>query len=306
MNPGYFEKIVVHGLKLFSYIFKRLDKVYLERDLDHIVKDSAKLLRKYLPVSSYGIKIVWAESETLERYLDRGFVVIRMKYHKNRARNIARALIAYMPYILPSEARAIIEPDLALALSCVVAIRITKHDPEVVHQIYETANVSFQDSSKGKALLGKLEEIDEQSLFTRILLPEVIKSCLKAYPKTPKELKDEISVLVDILHALVKGELIGRPPILGGKYVNLSVVRVAKPEKILLDPNLQAHLNFAKFCRTRTLYVLAAGVKSKWASKLTQSISKELKCKIDFEDVYRATYRGSPTNIYCAKLSSSS
>ena len=148
MNPGYFEKIVVHGLKLFSYIFKRLDKVYLERDLDHIVKDSAKLLSKYLPVSSYGIKIMWAESETLEGYLDRGFVVIRMKYHKNRARNIARALIAYMPYILPSEARAIIEPDLALALSCVVAIRIAKHDPEVVHQIYETANVNWRDYSR--------------------------------------------------------------------------------------------------------------------------------------------------------------
>jgi hypothetical protein len=88
-NPGYFEKIVLHILRLASYILRRLDKVYLERDLSYIIKYSAKSLEKFFPAPSPGLKIVWTESETLEGYLERGFVVVRMKYHKNRARNIA-------------------------------------------------------------------------------------------------------------------------------------------------------------------------------------------------------------------------
>lgn len=300
-SPGYFEKIVVHFLKLASYIIKRLDKAYLERDIKHMVSDSLKSLNKYVPISTHGLKVVWAESDTVEGYLDRGFVIVRMKYHKNRARNIARALIAYIPHILPAEASAVMEPDFALALSCVLAIGFAKHNPEVVRQIYEAADVRFQNRSEGKDFIGKLEEIDEQSLFSRMLLPEVIKACLKAYPKRPKKLKEEITNLVDILYTLVKGEPL-RHPVLRGKYINLAIVRVARPEKILMDPELEAHLEYAKGCRTETLYVLAAGVKAKWASKLTRRISKELKCKIDFEDIYIAKYRESLTDIYCARL----
>ena len=88
-----------------------------------------------------------------------------------------------------------------------------------------------------------------------------------------------------------------------GKYINLALVRVAKPEKILLDPELGMHLNFARHCQTRTLYILAAGYNAKLASKLTKRIAKELKFKVDFEDVYKAKYKGSLTDIYCGRLS---
>jgi len=101
-------------------------------------------------VSSPELKVIWTESETLESYLERGFVVVRMKYHKNRARNIARALTVYIPEILPSEARAVMDPDLALAMSSVIATNIAERDPLVVQQIYEAVDVRFQDSSKGK------------------------------------------------------------------------------------------------------------------------------------------------------------
>ena len=149
-NPGYFEKIILHILRIVSYVSKRLDKIYLERDLNHTIKDSVKSLEKFLPVSSPELKVIWTESETLESYLERGFVVVRMKYHKNRARNIARALTVYIPEILPSEARAVMDPDLALAMSSVIATNIAERDPLVVQQIYEAVDVRFQDSSKGK------------------------------------------------------------------------------------------------------------------------------------------------------------
>lgn len=303
-NPGYFEKIILHILRIVSYVSKRLDKIYLERDLNHTIRDSVKSLEKFLPVSSPELKVIWTESETLEGYLERGFVVVRMKYHKNRARNIARALTIYIPEILPFEARAVMDPDLALAMSSVIATNIAERDPLVVQQIYEAVDVRFQDSSKGKDLLGNLQEIDEQSLFSRILAPQIIRGCLKAYPRRPQELQDEIQKLIEILSTLIRGELLPRP-ILNGKYINLAIVRVASPEKIILDPELESHLKFAKHCRTKTLYVLAAGTKAKLASKLTQRISKEMNCKIDFEDVYKGTYKGKLTDIYCSKLSGS-
>ena len=304
INPGYFEKIVLHILRIASYISKRFDKMYLERDLNHIIKDSIKSLEKFFPVSSPGIKVVWTESETLEGYLERGFVVVRMKYHKNRARNIARALTVYIPEILPSEAKAIMDPDLALAISCVIATNIAEYNPSIVQQIYEAVEVRFQEPSKGKGLLGKLQEIDEESLFSRILVPEVVQGCLKAYPRKPPELQDEIQKLIEMLSILVKGEPLARP-ILNGRYLNLAIVRVASPEKIILDPELESHLRFAKRCQTKTVYVLAAGTKAKLATKLTQRISKEMNCKIDFESVYKARYKGKLTDIYCSRLSSS-
>lgn len=302
-NPGYFEKIILHILRLVSYVSKRLDKLYLERDLNHTIKDSVKSLEKFLPVSSPELKVIWTESETLEGYLERGFVIVRMKYHKNRARNIARALTVYIPEILPSEAKAVMDPDLALAISCVIATDIAERNPSIVQQIYEAVDVRFQNPSDGKDLLGKLQEIDEQSLFSRILVPEIISGCLKAYPRRPPELQHEIQTLIDLLGTLVRGELLPRP-ILNGKYINLAIVRVASPEKIILDPELESHLKFAKHCQTKTLYVLAAGTKAKLASKLTQRICKEMSCKVDFEDVYKAMYKGKLADVYCSKLSS--
>jgi len=302
-NPGYFEKIILHILKLVSYVSKRIDKIYLERDLNHTIKDSVKPLEKFLPVSSPELKVIWTESETLEGYLERGFIVVRMKYHRNRARNIARALTVYIPEILPSKAKAVIDPDLALAVSCVIATDIAKRNPSIVQQIYEAVDVRFQDPSTGKDLLGKLQEINEESLFSRILVPEIIKGCLRAYPRRPPELREEIQKLTELLGTLVRGELLPIP-ILNGKYINLAIVRVASPEKIILDPELESHLKFAKHCRTETLYVLAAGIKAKLASKLTQRICKEMNCKIDFEDVYKAKYKGKLTDVYCSKLSS--
>ncbi len=302
-NPGYFEKIILHILRLVSYVSKRLDKIYLERDLNHTIKDSLKSLEKFLQVSSPELKVIWTESETLEGYLERGFVIVRMKYHKNRARNIARALTVYIPEILPSEAKAVMDPDLALSISCVIATDIAERNPSIVQQIYEAVDVRFQNPSDGKNLLGKLQEIDEQSLFSRILVPEIISGCLKAYPRRPRELQNEIQTLIDLLGTLVRGELLPRP-ILNGKYINLAIVRVASPEKIILDPELESHLKFAKHCQTKTLYVLAAGTKAKLASKLTQRICKEMSCKVDFEDVYKAMYKGKLADVYCSKLSS--
>jgi hypothetical protein len=195
------------------------------------------------------------------------------------------------------------DPDLALAISCVIATDIAERDPSVVQQIYEAVDVRFQDSLKGKNMLGKLQEIDEQSLFSRILVPEIIGGCLKAYPRRPPELQDEIQKLIELLGALVRGETLPRP-ILNGKYINLALVRVARPEKIILDPELESHLKFAKLCQTRTLYVLAAGTMAKLASKLTHRICKEMNYKIDFENVYKATYKGKLTDVYCSKISS--
>jgi hypothetical protein len=303
ISPERYEKICIHILKVASYVSKRLDKNYAERDIEHLVNSSAKSLNKYFPVITRGIKILWAESDDVESYLDRGFVVVRMKHHKSRARNIARALMAYIPHILPPEVGAVMETDLALAISYIIAIGMAEREPEVVRQIHEAVSIRFEDSLTVKDLLPKLEEIDKESLFSRILLPEVVKACLNVYPRRPQDLRSEIMDLVELLYALVKGDL--RKPIIKGKYLNLALIRVAKLEKILLDPELEAHLKFAEKANTRTIYVLAAGQNAKLASKLTARISKELKYTIDFEDVYRAMYKGSLTNIYCGKLSTS-
>ena len=300
--PERYEKILIHFLKIASYFAKRMDKNYVERDVKHLVDVTARTLNKYFPVISRGIKILWVESDEIESYLDRGFVVVRMKYHKSRARNVARALVAYIPHILPSEVEAVIEADLALAISCIIATRMAEKEPEVVRQIYEAISMRFEDSLAAKEILAKLEEIDEESLLSRILLPEITKACLNAYPRRPSELRDEIGSLINMLSKLVKGEVVEKP-VIRGKYVNLALVRVAKPEKIILDPELEAHLNFAKLCQTTSIYVLAAGYNAKLASKLTARISRELNYKVDFEDTYKAMYRGNLTDVYCGKLS---
>ena len=303
VSPERYEKIYIHVLKVASHVNKRLDKNYAERDIEHLVNSSAKSLNKYFPVVTRGIKILWTESDDVESYLNRGFVVVRMKYHKSRARNVARALMAYIPHILSPEVGAVMETDLALAISYVVAVGMAEKEPEVVRQIHEAVSIRFKDSLTVKDLLPKLEEIDEQSLFSRILLPEIVKACLNAYPRRSQDLRDEIMNLIELLYALVKGDL--RKPIIKGKYLNLALIRVAKLGKALFDPELEAHLKFAEKANVREIYVLAAGKNAKLASKLTARISKELKYTIDFEDVYRAMYRGSLTNIYCGKLSAS-
>ncbi len=297
-NPELLEKLVVWFYKILSFIFKQFDKYYLEKDLRVLIRESASKLYAHTSIMPFDIRIYWAE-EDLESYLDRGMVIIRMKYSKNRAANMAKALLTALPYMLPAQVKSMLDQDLMSSLTCIMARNIAEYDPEVVKYLYDIMDEEVQKYPHVKDLMTKLENIDEQSLFSRILLPEIVDATIKAYPRKIPNLREEILKAIDMLYSLVTYSI--DRPVLRGRFLDFLVVRVAKPEKVLLDWK-EPYIAFIKRFLTRNIYVIAAGKFAGYAPKVSREIVKKLNYEVVFEDKYRGIYKGQSMTLYCAKL----
>ncbi|RLI80544.1 hypothetical protein DRP04_08055 [Archaeoglobales archaeon] len=300
--PKNFETIVLHFQRLlatFSYYHR---KKYISNYIEKLTERELENINKCVKISNKKLKIIWTEEDVVESWLDKGFVIIRMKKHKNMHENLAKALLAYLPYTLPPTVHATVRKDLTDGISYFIARDISKDDPYVVAELRKVIESKY-DSEQYMMFLNKLENINSESLLIRVLLPEIVEASSIVYPNKPPELNDEIEKMIDILDRVVEGNI--PEPLLNGKYISFAIVRVASTEK-LLSSGIESHLTFAKKVLEkgiRNIYVLAAGeIKPKWAKKLVERLIKELGLKLEFDDLYSGIYRGKRLNLYCCKL----
>lgn len=205
-------------------------------------------------------------------------MIIVLKGRKDRWSNIARALISIIPELLAPEMKAIYNRDFLDVLSAHIARSISRDHPTVVTSINEALSV-YLEERRFRELSSKLVTIDDQSLFSRILVPELIRVAKFRYPQRDPEIDDEVYKLIDLLYRLSKGEEV-KLPLIYGKYFRMVFVRVARPEKI--EKLLIPHINFVKSVMEKykginRIYVLAAGRNVAAGKFCLRMISNELK-----------------------------
>lgn len=300
--PKNFETIWLHIQKLlanFSYYHR---KKYIRNYIEKVIERELENINRCVNVSTKKLKIIWTQEDVIESWLDKGFVIVKMKNHKNMHENLAKALLAYLPHTLPSTVYATIRKDLGDGISYFISRDISKDDPYVVAELRKVIENKYS-SEEYMELLNKLENVNSESLLVRILLPEIVEATNMVYPNKPPELNDEIEKMIDILNEVVNGNI--AEPVLNGKYISFAIVRVAASEKLAFS-GIEPHLKFTQKVLERgvkNIYVLAAGeVKPKWAKKLVERLMEDIGLRLEFDDSYSGVYRGKRLNLYCCKL----
>ena len=309
-HPDSFDKFVVYVRKILAYISKRHRKGYIAKYIEHDVAKALRKLEKYFKIDLRRIKIEWADVETAEAILEKEHILIRLRHHRNMKKNIAETLLAYTSYILPPTVKAVLTDETVLdTISFMISHSVAKDDPYLVHELRTALEAKYSKYDRDKlrdfySLLSKIYEIYEQNLLIRLVIPEIIQVCTKVYPKIPADLSEELRKFIDYVHELVKGTL--TEPVFKGKYFRTVIVRVAKPEKVLmleLEPHLNLIRNAIKRNLVNTVCIVAAGpYKPYWARKLTKKTIETLDLKVDEDETYEAKYKGEPNYIHCAIL----
>ena len=309
IHPDSFDKLILHICRLMAFISKQHRKRYIAKYIEYDMAEALRKLEKYFKINLRRLKIEWADIDKVEVALEKEHIIIRLRHHRNMKKNIAETLLAYIPYTLPPTVKAVLTDETVIdGLSFMISRDIAKEDPYLVDELKKVIEEKYsKEKEKLKDfydLLEKINKVHEQSLLIRLVIPEIIRACTEIYPQVSPTLTEEIRKFIDYTYKLVTGTL--TDPIFRGEYFRVVVVRVAKPEKILIE-KLIPHLNLIKKAikkdLTKTICIVAAGpYKPHYAKKLTQMAKETLGLRVDIDEVYQAKYKGSPNYVYCAIL----
>jgi hypothetical protein len=283
--PEKFEKIVIHVNWALSHINKRFEREAISREVASIV--STAFVKEYRLERVPRIVIEWGEVEDALLDLKKNMLFIVLKGGRaNRHENIARALMKAIPELLAPEMKAVYEPRFVNCLSAHIARNLVKEYQPAVIAINEYIASELEKTEKLREIISMLIEVDEQSLLSRILIPELIESARLRYPYRDPRIDVEVEDLIKTLHSLVKGEL--AKPLICGKYFKLLFIRVARPEKI--EAELEPHVKFMKSSLQEcpllnAIYILAAGKNIIAAKALLVRLRNEIRdMGMEFKD----------------------
>lgn len=307
-NPEPFEKIAIHISWILSRVSRYFEKRAISREVRYIVSSS---FSKNFPIEEVPeIVIEWGDEDRAIRDIKSGKLVIILKSgRRNRYENIARALLATVPELLAPEMKAVYDEKLLKCLSAHIAKSIAKDYPQVVTMINEAIRDTIANDDKMLKVSSTLVEIDDQSLFSRVLVPELIEIAKLRYPHRDPALDEEVLELIDMLGKLSRGEKVDFP-LIYRKYIRLAFIRVARPEKI--EAMLEPHIRFvkhilSKYRGIKSLYILAAGRNIAAAKALRMLLENEFKnigIRFDVQEhVYEGIYKGVPKiKLYVGRI----
>jgi hypothetical protein len=281
-EPEKFDRIAIHISWALSRASRHFEKSAIRREVKYLI--THEFIRNFPVEEIPEIVVEWGDEDRAYRDAKAGKLVIVLKSgRRSRYENIARALITSIPDLLASEMKVVYDNKLITCLSAHVARSIAKENQPVVTAINEAIDSLTRDDENLRELASKLVEIDDRSLLSRVLIPEMIEIAKLRYPHRDSSIDEEVLKLIDVLYPLARGEVIDEPMVYG-KYIRILFVLVARPEKIeaMLEPHVSyvKHVlrNYRNYPGINSIYILAAGKKNVVAAKaLKMLLNAELK-----------------------------
>jgi len=306
-SPEKFERIAIHVSWLLSRVSRKYEKVAVQREVRHMI---ASKFRKNFEITEIPeIVIEWGDEEKVLQDVRRGRLVIVLRGREDRYENVARALIAVIPDLLAPEMKAVYDRDFLNCLSAHVARTLASEQPSIVTAINKAISASIEENPRLKELSSMLVEIDDRSLLSRVLVPELVRVAKRRYPQRDPEIDEEVAEFIKLLYRLSRGEGV-EEPVIYGKYIRVAFVLVAKPEKI--EALFEPHIRFVKGILSRhrgleSLYVLAAGRNVAAGRACAMRLEMELRSwgrVVSRKDyVYEGRYRDVPrTKLYVGRI----
>lgn len=185
------ERIAIHVSWVFSGVSGRIEKRAITGEVRRLV---AQRFTEKFPVGEVPeIVVEWGDEDRAIMDIRAGKLVIVLKRgRENRYDNIARALTSAIPDLLAPEMKTICDAELVRCLSAHAARSIAKENQAIVAAINEAITTLTENDAGLRRPVSMLVEIDDQSLFSRTLIPEVAETVRIRYPHRDPSIDREI------------------------------------------------------------------------------------------------------------------
>jgi small subunit ribosomal protein S1 len=271
---------------LFGYLwqilagpFKFLRKKAIRFQIEGPLTKALKRISKELPEMDIpDLKINWVNSDNIQTKLKEGKAIIKLKYDNDNSRNVIKATSIYVkdaflvnskPYLSENFVKAI---DLTVTKKILLNSDIKNKGNIIPIFINENKNENNEVFEKCE----KLEEIDDNGLFTRVILRELNALGEKQFGRTPKvEHYIESEEFLDFIYNVVTREYDDNTPLVYNKKVfKVGFLLVAKAETYI-KYGLEAYyrrIRLGLASGVKTFYLLARSEKV----EILEKVAKEL------------------------------
>jgi len=280
---------------LASHLVKRKHKEYVREFLKSLV--SKRPVAPGLGIE-YDVDVEWSSEEGVLLDLERGVLLVRIPYTTNLNQVIAKTLLMASPYAVSQYLEPVFGPKLAQLLSISIAREYASRDVNVLKEFMQYVQEVYEENEEFRKLIEYINRADDESLYKHIVLYE-LKRVLEEYDGhvDRDKLEEDVKKLIEVVGTLHEISA----PIVCGHYVSITIVRVGKLEKVLLE-EWSRYVNYIRMCMQkcstlRRVYVVSAGkfikeIAKKFIDYVTSNVSG---LKLLNQVSYRARYyKGKP------------
>lgn len=278
-KPENFKILFGYFWQLLAGPFKFFRKKAIRFQIEGPLTKALKRISKELPEMDIpDLKINWVNSDNIQTKLKEGKAIIKLKYDNDNSRNVIKATSIYVkdaflvnskPYLSENFIKAI---DLTVTKKILLNSDIKNKGNIIPIFINENKNENNEVFEKCE----KLEEIDDNGLFTRVILRELNSLGEKQFGRTPKvEHHIESEEFLDFIYSVVTREYDDNTPLVYNKKVfKVGFLLVAKAETYI-KYGLEAYyrrIRLGLASGVKTFYLLARSEKV----EILEKVAKEL------------------------------
>jgi len=267
-TPEKIEKWVSMCYRLISWAGLKYEKKGIAGDIQADIKSFSRILNTQVSsdLLPYEIKIDWINEETRESFVKDKKVVVRMRHHKNQAKNFLYATLSYVENGLIPQTRSFIERQVMRAIELVFCNNVFVSNKRFdVRQLFidEIYEPETRRSSTLKRYINVMDRLENTGHFSRIALREFSDLGHRINESIPKDdvRKDTVEFTKMLERLVQRKQHEDISPTYNGKYIKSSIVLVAKPETYLLH-GIDAYLRFINKSikeGTESFYICALG-----------------------------------------------
>jgi len=301
----FFDTVAMFLTKIKVYLYypivfridKRKHKNYVESYFNNILFRSSI----EMPLAIGKLKIEWSDEESVDVDLEENLLLVRVEYASKIEDILAKVALLSAPYLVSENLEPALGEEFSRLVSIGVIENILQAHPHVFASFRKLLNEVYEGSSEYRELLSLMTRADDTSLYKHVFLYE-LRRVLSAFGGRVDRDK-LINELKELLYVTANLEEIDAPKVCG-YYINLTIVRAGKLEKIALqlwEPYIKYIENTLRTCpNLQRVYIVSAGTYTiKAAKKLFEYIEKRVPNLhlVDEPFEYRARYYKGKPNV---------
>lgn len=262
----------------------------------------------------FGLKVKWISPDlSKEAFIENDRVVVMLNYHNNQDENLAKATMLYMNKAVIPEARSHIHQKFCQAIDLMMTKKalfsFIEARSSTGHFISTILKPQIEKDPELKEMCEVIEAIDENGLFTRVLLKELMELGIRRAGRTETgDTVFEAAQFIKLLKKIAdKKSGIDVDPTFIRNDIRISIIMVARPGNVSLGPEIYLR-KIAELMQksVRTFYIFARGY-DKNSKNITFAKEVALACADKFpvlakghEEDFPTRYDGTILYGYCA------
>lgn len=305
----HFQKIYSHILLAFSFV-KRAELKSIKLSIEGNINSSREMINSEIQgAMPYPVRVDWVQKENPDTFLDKytGEVIVRMKPHDYQPRNLVYATLNSVSKGFLNTSRLYLDDAVNTAIDYTMTKKIlsgqgqTKALDDFLSEVVQPR----MSDAELRTHLETMEKLDENGIFSRLLIREFLELGRELYPRYDKNAHLDTQKFLGFLKRFAERER-GQEDVelsFGGKRIRVRILLVAKREKFYMA-GPEPYVLYAKGSIDHgydSLYILAGGVLVSPAKIVMRELEKsEAMNKIEGTDeTYVTKHEGKDVEKVC-------